>query len=231
MLQLAYMPRLAKPTWERFAACYALTGNAAESYRQCGAKGKQGPDAGKRGLEYRNKPEVARRIKELRGEIATAAARKFALSRDDVLAWLTTAFQIPIGAIDANSPYCQHYSQVRTARRTTTRIVAIDRIKAVALLGRLCDWEDKESPALAVAPQQTAPADLDAAVAELFAIMAESSVGSTSAPRGAGGASPRKGGDKLAIPRQFSRDRLLCARGRKWVSTRRRNSLPNILAQ
>ena len=70
------MSCLAKPTWERFAACYAHTGNAAESYRQCGAKGKQGPGAGKRGAEYRNKPEIARRIQELRGEIAAAAVEE-----------------------------------------------------------------------------------------------------------------------------------------------------------
>ena len=116
---------------------------------------------------------MARRIKELRGEIATAATKEFAVSRHDVLAWLTTAFQIPIGAIDADSPYCQHYSQVRTTRRTTTRIVAVDRIKAVVLLGRLCDWEGKESPALTMAPQQAAPADLDAALTDLFATMAK----------------------------------------------------------
>ena len=167
---------LSKATQERFAMHYALNGNAAEAYRQCGAKGKRGRDAGKRGAEYRNKPEIKKRIMELRREIEIEAAGEFAMSKRELLVWLSAVLRMTISQANASSPFVQRFTETRTARRSSTQVVFVDKIRAAWLLATLSGWHRQEAPALPRLPSSDAPVDsstMAARLAERFAVPSE----------------------------------------------------------
>lgn len=198
------MKTLAKPAWERFATCYALSGNAAESYRRCGAKGKHGRDAGKRGAEYRNKPEIQNRIMELRREIETEAAGEFKMCKAELLRWLSGAIRMTVAQANASSPFVQHFNQTRTARRSCVRISFVDKMRAAAMLASLSGWNRQESPALPLAPQTAAPVDSNQ-LAERLALAFTSNLPETGSVPG-----EKSSRQVPVMPRRANRPSVLC---------------------
>lgn len=75
------MPALENPRHEAFAQAYAVTGNAAESWRQSGGTGG---NADVNGAEWLVKPGIKERVQEIRSMTAATCEK----SKKDVARWL-----------------------------------------------------------------------------------------------------------------------------------------------
>lgn len=116
------------------------------------------------------------------------AEERLGMSKMEALRWLTSVIKTPIGEVNASSPLCQDYSEVKTETTTALRVRMVDKLGAVRLMAEMCGWlvSVRTAPALVPVAGQALPekVDLHQAAQDLCAMFKEmdSKAGENSRP-------------------------------------------------
>lgn len=126
------------PRQKRFAELYHRYGNGTRAYGEAGEvpkteEGNYPAWCTVEACRYLRNPSVREEIERLRGETSTLAA----LSREEMVDYLVSAINTPVGEIGPDSPLCEEY-EVKPDGTVKTK--SVSKIAAAKELARLCGF-------------------------------------------------------------------------------------------